>query len=49
MTKKQALLKRAATIARRPEHQWCDPKRVSKCYGCACRKEARAELRKASR
>jgi hypothetical protein len=27
------------------EHEWCDPKRVAECYGCACRKDARRHLR----
>jgi hypothetical protein len=37
------LLRLAARIAR--QHEWCDPKRVAECYGCACRRDARRALR----
>ena len=39
----QRPLEIAKRIAR--QHPWCDPKRVAECYGCACRKDARQQLR----
>jgi hypothetical protein len=39
--------RRAAAIARK--QPWCDPKRVAECYGCACIKDARRELRRLGR
>jgi len=41
------LLRRAAAIA--CKQPWCDPERVAECYGCACIKDARRELRGAGR
>jgi len=41
------LLRLAAAIAR--QHPWCDPKRVVECHACACRKDARAQLRASRR
>jgi hypothetical protein len=46
-SKPPELLRLAAAIAR--QHPWCDPKRVSECHGCACRKDARAQLRASRR
>ncbi len=38
------LLQLATRIAR--QHEWCDPTRVAECYGCACRRDARRQLRR---
>jgi hypothetical protein len=45
--KSRELRRLAAAIARL--HPWCDPKRVPECHGCACRKDARAQLRASRR